>query len=44
MKLFLLNTMENNNPRKIDLTFLGFLYNFLQFPKDLLKKKKEKLQ
>jgi hypothetical protein len=44
MKLFLLNTMKNKEPRKISLTFLGFIYNFLQLFKVLLKKKKEKLQ
>ena len=43
MKLFLLNTMENKKSRKIGLTILGFFYNFLQFPKASLKKKKEKL-
>jgi hypothetical protein len=30
IKLFLLNTMENKEPRKIGLTFLPFFYNFLQ--------------
>jgi hypothetical protein len=30
IKLFLLNTMENKKPRKIGLTFLPFLYIFLQ--------------
>jgi hypothetical protein len=30
IKLFLLNTMENKEPRKIGLTFLPFLYIFLQ--------------
>jgi hypothetical protein len=42
MKLFLLNTMENNKPRKIGLIILGFFYYFLPFFKVLLKKKKEK--
>jgi hypothetical protein len=42
MVLFLLNTMENKKSRKIGLTFLSFFYNFLQFPKASLKKKKEK--
>jgi hypothetical protein len=44
MKLFLLNTRENKEPRKIGLLFLGFSYHFLQFFKVLLKKKKEKLK
>jgi hypothetical protein len=43
MKLFLLNTLENKKSRKIGLTFLSFFYNFLQFPKASLKKKKEKI-
>ena len=42
MKLFLLNSTENKKSRKIGLTFLSFFYNFLQFPKASLKKKKEK--
>jgi hypothetical protein len=29
MKLFLLNTRKNKEPRKISLTFLGFFYTFL---------------
>jgi hypothetical protein len=33
IKLFLLNTMENKESRKIGLTFLGFFYNFLQISK-----------
>jgi hypothetical protein len=41
MKLFLLNTIENKRSRKIGLTFLEFLYNFLQFPKALLKRKRK---
>jgi hypothetical protein len=41
MKLFLLNTMENKESRKIGLTFLGFFYNFLEFIW-LWKKKKKK--
>ena len=44
MKLFLLNTMENKKSRKIGLTILGFFYNFLQFPKASLKKKKEMIK
>jgi hypothetical protein len=31
MELFLLNTMENKESRKVGLTFLGFFYNFLGF-------------
>ena len=42
MKLFLLNSRENNKPRKIGFTNLGFFYHFLEFFKVLLKKKKEK--
>jgi hypothetical protein len=30
IKLFLLNTMENKESRKIGLTFLPFFYNFLE--------------
>jgi hypothetical protein len=30
IKLFLLNTMENQESKKIGLTFLGFFYNFLK--------------
>jgi hypothetical protein len=41
IKLFLLNTMENKEARKIGLTFLSFLYNFLQISKVLQKKKRE---
>jgi hypothetical protein len=41
IKLFLLNNMENKEPRKIGLTFLSFFYNFLQISK-VLQKKKEK--
>jgi hypothetical protein len=44
MKLFLLNTMKNKEPKKISLTFLGFFYHFLQLFKVLLKKKKGKLE
>jgi hypothetical protein len=33
IKLFLLNTMENKESRKIGLTFLPFFYNFLQISK-----------
>jgi hypothetical protein len=36
--------MENKKPRKIGLTILWFFYNFLQFPKASLKKKKEKIK
>jgi hypothetical protein len=35
--------MENNKPRKISFTILGFFYHFLQFSKVQLKKKKGKL-
>jgi hypothetical protein len=41
IKLFLLNTMENKEPRKIGLTFLPFstiFYRFLKF----YRKEKEK--
>jgi hypothetical protein len=41
IKLFLLNTMENKESRKIGLTFLSFFYNFLHIFKVLLKKKRE---
>jgi hypothetical protein len=44
MKLFLINTMENKESRKIGWTFLGFFYNFLQISKVILKKKREKLK
>jgi hypothetical protein len=44
MKLFLLNTIENKKSRKIGLTILGVFYNFLQFPKASLKKKKERIK
>jgi hypothetical protein len=44
MKLLLLNTMENKEPRKIGLAFLPFFYNFLQISKVLQKKKREKLK
>jgi hypothetical protein len=33
MKLFLINTMENQESWKIDWTFLGFFYNFLEISK-----------
>jgi hypothetical protein len=36
--------MENKKSRKIGLTILGVFYNFLQFPKASLKKKKEKIK
>jgi hypothetical protein len=42
MELFLLNTMENKEARKIGLTFLGFFYHFLVFI--WLWKKKKNLQ
>jgi hypothetical protein len=41
MKLFLLNTMENEKLRKFGLTIFGFFYNFLEFIW-LWKKKKRK--
>ena len=44
MKLFLLNSRENNEPRKISFIILGFFYNFLHISKVLLKKKKENTQ
>jgi hypothetical protein len=44
IKLFLLNTMENKEPRKIGLTFLPFFYNFLQISQVLQKKKRKKLK
>jgi hypothetical protein len=44
MKLFLINTMKNQDSRKFGWTFLGFFYNFLQISKVLLKKKREKLK
>jgi hypothetical protein len=44
MKLFLLNTMENKESRKIGLTFLGFFYHFLEFIWLWKKKKKKNLQ
>jgi hypothetical protein len=43
MKLFLLNTRENKEPRKIGLLFLGFFCNFLHICKAPLEKKKEKV-
>jgi hypothetical protein len=36
--------MENNESRKISLTFLGFFYNFLGFVYLWQKKKKKDLQ
>jgi hypothetical protein len=42
MKLFLLNSRENNKPKKISFIILGIFYHFLEFFKALLKKKKEK--
>jgi hypothetical protein len=44
IKLFLLNTMKNKEPRKIGLTFLPFLYIFLQISQVLQKKKRKKLK
>jgi hypothetical protein len=42
MKLFLLNTMENKEPRKIGFKILGFFYNFLQVIWFWSKKKRRK--
>jgi hypothetical protein len=42
LKLFLLNTMENKESRKISLTFLGFFYIFLHISKVPWKKRKER--
>jgi cytochrome c1 len=44
MKLFLLNSMENEESNKIGLTFLGFFYHFLEFVFLWQKKKKKNLQ
>jgi hypothetical protein len=44
MKLFLLNTLENNNSRKIGFTILAFFYIFLHIFESLLKKKKKKIK
>jgi hypothetical protein len=44
MKLFLVNTMENQESKKIGWTFLGFFYNFLEFIWLWKKKKKKNLQ
>ena len=41
MKLFLLNTMKNKEPRKISLTFLGIFYHFLQLFKFYWKRKRK---
>ena len=41
MKLFLLNSRENKEPRKIGLIILSFFYNFLQISKVALKKKRK---
>jgi hypothetical protein len=41
MKLFLLNSIENKESRKIGLTCLGFFYNFLHISK-VGQKRKEK--
>jgi hypothetical protein len=43
IKLFLLNTMENKEPRKIGLTFLPFLYIFLQISQVYRKRKGKSL-
>ena len=44
MKLFLLNTRENKEPRKIGFTILAFFYIFLHISKVFPKKKKENIQ
>jgi hypothetical protein len=44
IKLFLLNTMENKESKKIGLTFLGCFYNFLQISNNEQKKKREKCE
>ena len=44
MELFLLNTMENKESRKIGLTILGIFYHFLPISKVLLKRKKKRFQ
>jgi hypothetical protein len=41
IKLFLLNTMENKESRKIGWTFLGFSTIFYRFPKLDIKRKRE---
>jgi hypothetical protein len=42
MELFLLNTIENKESRKIGLTFLGFFYYFLELLESCSKKKRKK--
>jgi hypothetical protein len=42
MKLFLLNTKENKESRKIGFTILGFFYIFPWISKVILKKKRRK--
>jgi hypothetical protein len=44
LTLFLINTMENKESRKIGLTFLGFFYHFLSISKVGQKKKREKMK
>jgi hypothetical protein len=44
MKLFLLNSRENNKPRKISFIFLGFFCNFLHILKASLEKEKGKVE
>jgi hypothetical protein len=44
MKLFLLNSRENKESRKISFTILPVFYIFLQISKVFLKKKKENTQ
>jgi hypothetical protein len=38
MKLFLINTMENQESRKIGLTFFPFFYNFLKLDRKRKRK------
>jgi hypothetical protein len=44
MKLFLLNSRENNKPRKIGFTILRIFCNFLHISKVFLKKKMKKFE
>jgi hypothetical protein len=44
MKLILLNSRENNKPRKIGFTILGFFCNFLHLLEFCWKKKKIKIE
>jgi hypothetical protein len=44
MKLFLLNSRETMEPRKISFTILAFFYIFLHISKVLLKKKRKRLE